>query len=242
MQWKIAGLTDVGCVRDSNEDAIGWSEEQGWAVLADGMGGHQAGEVASQMAIEIVSEHLSQCQNSQRNEDGLAQAVQDANSQIFQRAQSDITKQGMGTTIVALCVNDDNVIAANVGDSRLYKYSQNQLTQLSSDHSLVQEMVDMGVMTPEEALTSTQRNIITRALGLGDEIKVDTWSWTLNDDELFLMCSDGITDVMVDSDIESLLAQENVLEEIPSLLVEQAKEKGGPDNISVVLMKFNNNA
>lgn len=242
MQWKIAGLTDVGCVRTNNEDAIGWSLEQGWAVLADGMGGHQAGEVASQMAIDVLSEHLSQNDIEQRSESGLADAVQDANLKIFERAQNDVSKQGMGTTIVALCVNNDNVIAANVGDSRLYKYANNQLTQMSSDHSLVQEMVDMGVMTPEEALVSTQRNIITRALGLGDSIQVDTWSWPLADNELFLICSDGITDVMIDSDIESVLLQENDLDKIPSLLVEQAKEKGGPDNISVVLMKFENNA
>lgn len=238
MQWKIAGLTDVGCVRTNNEDAISWSEEHGWALLADGMGGHQAGEVASQMAIEVLSEHLNNCGMGERSEAALAEAVLDANNRIFERAQGDITKQGMGTTIVALCVNNNHIIAANVGDSRLYKFSEGQLQQLSTDHSLVQEMVDMGVMTPEEALTSTQRNIITRALGLGNEIKVDTWGWPIQEGELFLMCSDGITDVMLDGDIEAVIQQTQEWQEIPTQLVAQAKDKGGPDNISVVLMRF----
>lgn len=238
MQWKIAGLTDVGCVRQNNEDAIGWSEEQGWAVLADGMGGHQAGEVASQMAIEVVSQHLGQCPTAERTEACLTQAVQDANLQIFERAQGDITKQGMGTTLVVLCINDDHIVAANVGDSRLYKFAGRQLQQLSTDHSLVQEMVAIGVMTPEEALVSSQRNIITRALGLGEQIQVDTWSWPARHGETFLMCSDGITDVMLDSDIEAIFLDEAELERIPVRMVELAREKGGPDNISVVLMKF----
>lgn len=238
MQWKIAGLTDVGCVRQNNEDAIGWSDEQGWAVLADGMGGHQAGEVASQMAIDVVSQHLNDCEASQRNEDRLSQAVQDANLQIFQRAQDDVTKHGMGTTVVVVCVNDDQIVAANVGDSRLYKYADNALQQMSTDHSLVQEMVAMGVMTPDEALTSNQRNIITRALGLGDTVQVDTWSWPVQQGETFLMCSDGITDVLLDSDIQAIFEQEAEMDHIPTRMVDMAREKGGPDNISVVLMRI----
>jgi protein phosphatase len=239
LSTQMSGLTDPGAVRENNEDTIRWDGDGGWAVLADGMGGHLAGEVASALAGDLLQQYFNALPpegNDSEVAQGLGQAVAEANRLIHHRAGTDPRCHNMGTTVVAALFRGSTLSCAHVGDSRLYRYRGGELEQLSHDHSLVQELVDEGMMSREEAIESTHKNVITRALGLAAEVEVDLLQAPLEAGDLYLLCSDGLSDKLPDAELAGLL-QGGSLDEMAQRLVAEAKARGGEDNISLILVK-----
>jgi protein phosphatase len=236
LKMEISGLTDPGEVREGNEDAIRWNASAGWAVLADGMGGHMAGEVASQIAVETLEQYLDALDTDTVADVALRDAVDEANRRIHTQAVTDIRCNNMGTTIVAMLVQDGTLHCAHVGDSRLYRYRDGELLQLSHDHSLVQELVDEGMLSREEAAESTHKNVITRALGLEATVEIDILQQPVQAGDCYLLCSDGLSDKIPDEELAAYLAADE-LDAVTQTLVAEAKRRGGEDNISVILAK-----
>ena len=241
---EIFGLTDEGLVRDHNEDFISWNADTGLVILADGMGGHNAGEVASELAVtsivdaleEVLSPDVKDACNMDF-EEVVHEAVVFANDEINLHAKTHPECTGMGTTIVMSLFYDDSVILASVGDSRIYRFRKGELKQVTTDHSLVQEMIDNGYMSEEEAENSTNRNLITRALGIAEEVNVDVVKSDVEKDDIYLLCSDGLSDMITDDLIFSTLVKSRQdLKRASEELVKQAKEYGGHDNVSVILV------
>lgn len=219
---------------------MAYDVEAAVAVLADGMGGLDRGEVASQVAVDTIVEHLTE--SASRTEAILRRAIEVANGAVRKagsRAESDI-----GTTVVAWMSTDSGqCFVAHVGDSRVYRIRAGKLKRLTSDHSMVQQMVDDGVLSEAEAETSPHRNVITRALGLEDEIEVDIRSWVYSAGDLFMLCSDGLTDMIQEAEIEKVVGgllhaeEAGELDGIAASLIERANDAGGFDNISVLLIR-----
>ncbi|MEJ2142094.1 MAG: Stp1/IreP family PP2C-type Ser/Thr phosphatase [Gammaproteobacteria bacterium] len=242
----INGLTDVGQVREHNEDYIDWDVARGLIMLADGMGGHNAGEVASALAVNSIKEALYEVLNPDDpvenldHSEILKQAIIYANDEINRHSVEHPACAGMGTTIATSLFDGETVVFAHVGDSRIYRLRDNKLEQMTSDHSLVQEMVDNGFLTEEEAMTSASRNLITRALGIADAVDVDISSDNFKVGDIYLYCSDGLTDLVTDKEILAILEDhKGDLETTSQELVNLANEKGGKDNISVILVSLN---
>lgn len=239
LNTQMSGRTDPGAVRENNEDAILWDQAGGWAVLADGMGGHMAGEVASEMAGEALEQYfrqLSATETAGLIREGLRGAVAEANRRIHEKAVADIRCHNMGTTVVAALFRDASLTCAYVGDSRLYRYRGGELERLSHDHSLVQELVDEGMMSSEEAAESSHKNVITRALGLEQTVEVDVVQSPLEAGDLYLLCSDGLSDKIHDAELGAYLDGAD-LDSMTQQLVAEAKVRGGEDNISVILVR-----
>ncbi|MEM6511859.1 MAG: Stp1/IreP family PP2C-type Ser/Thr phosphatase [Pseudomonadota bacterium] len=250
MRGKIhfAELTDTGRVRDHNEDAIGSNPDIGLMVLADGMGGYNAGEVASGIAVQIVGELAAEGAEREEREDVdphsglmrqsivLRDAVYRANKIIYQTAQSQTHCEGMGTTIVACMFYDNKVSIAHVGDSRAYRVRGGQFEQMTMDHSLLQELVDRGFYSQEEAQRSTNRNYVTRALGVEPTVDVEVNEYEVLPDDVYLLCSDGLPDMVEDEDIHLTIRTFNdSLDVVGQQLVNLANDHGGRDNVSVML-------
>jgi protein phosphatase len=245
---RIAGCTDTGVRRQHNEDHIGYCQELGIAVLADGMGGHQSGEIAAHMAVESVVEKLKNIASSQ-NAGAITSSqllhfvsntISHSNSMIFQAAEALEKHKGMGTTLVAAIIHGSRLYAGHVGDSRLYLYRDQQLSRLTRDHSLVQDLIDRGFYTEEEARTANVSHIVTRALGTKAEVEIDTVEHSLRTGDLLLLCSDGLSDMVADWRIEEILRErleQEKLEQIAQRLVDQSNRNGGKDNISVILVQ-----
>ncbi|MDH5179723.1 MAG: Stp1/IreP family PP2C-type Ser/Thr phosphatase [Gammaproteobacteria bacterium] len=243
LKLVIHGVTDVGRNREHNEDAIAWDSRTGLALLADGMGGHNAGEVASALAVDSVRTSLAEVVTPEIVASGIVQfgdalrdAVDFANQEIHEQSHERPECAGMGTTLVATLFINHSVIFAHVGDSRIYRYRGNELQQVTSDHSLVQEMIDNGYLSQEEAQLSTSRNLITRALGIGEAVEVDICEDSTQIGDIYLLCSDGLSDMISDQDIALILFKHSGdIETAARNLVDLANEKGGSDNISVIL-------
>ena len=247
---EIIGLTDVGRKRAHNEDTIGSDLGLGVVVLADGMGGYRAGEVASAMAVNMILDELREGLKHGRrgeidSESGytresllIKSAIEKANATIYQTAQRQPQCHGMGTTVVATAFYDDRMSIAHVGDSRLYRLRDGQLQQVTSDHSLLQELIDRGFYTPEEAKKSLNKNLVTRAMGIEMTVSPDLQEEMVSPGDLYLLCSDGLTDLVEDGVIHDMLL-ENIdnLEEAARSLVQKANDAGGTDNISVILAR-----
>ena len=244
----FAELTDTGRVRDHNEDAIGTNADVGLMVLADGMGGYNAGEVASGIAVQIVTELASEAAIREELNDidphsGLMRqsiilrdAVYRSNKIIFQTAQSQTNCEGMGTTIVACMFYDNKVSIAHVGDSRAYRLRGGALDQMTLDHSLLQELVDRGFYSEEEAQRSTNRNYVTRALGVEPTVEVEVHEYDVLPDDVYLLCSDGLPDMVEDDDIHLTISTFNAsLDVVGQQLIDLANDHGGRDNVSVML-------
>ena len=244
----FAEFTDTGRVRDHNEDAVGSNPDIGLMVLADGMGGYNAGEVASGIAVQIVSEMAIAGANREEREDidphsglmrqsiVLRDAVYRANKIIFQTAQSQTHCEGMGTTIVACMFYDNKVSIAHVGDSRAYRLRGDTFEQLTLDHSLLQELVDRGFYSHDEAQRSTNRNYVTRALGVEPTVEVEVHEHDVLPDDIYLLCSDGLPDMVEDEDIHLTISTFNAsLDVVGQQLIEMANDHGGRDNVSVML-------
>lgn len=245
----MTGKTDAGMVRDHNEDCFHVVPESGIAILADGMGGHLAGEVASAMAVDRVTHYLmnafatshtarSSAENDASFESAtLVEAIEDANAAIYAASVNRPEQSGMGTTIVAVVFHDNTLTVAHVGDSRLYRYRQGQLSTVTEDHSMVQELLRRGLMTPDEARTSLNRNLVTRALGIDPQVQVDVQEQQVEDGDIYLLCSDGLNDVLTDDEIAAVLAQHpDNLETATRQLIDNVNANGGPDNVTIVLV------
>ena len=244
----FAELTDTGRVREHNEDAIGSDADIGLMVLADGMGGYNAGEVASGIAVQIVSELAAVGAGREERDDidphsgmmrqsiVLRDAVYRANKIIYQTAQSQTNCEGMGTTIVACMFYDNKISIAHVGDSRAYRLRGGELEQVTLDHSLLQELVDRGFYSAEEAQRSTNRNYVTRALGVEPTVEVEVHEHEVVPGDIYLLCSDGLPDMVEDDDIHLTISTFNdSLDVVGQQLVDMANDHGGRDNVSVML-------
>ncbi len=242
MNYTFSSLTDPGRIRSNNEDSVVFDDATGVGVLADGMGGYSAGEVASSMATESIQSELSKWLQEARSgltarEIGRAieMCVDNANSAIYTAARINPHYSGMGTTLVVGVFTDDQLILGHIGDSRCYRWRDGELVQLTKDHSLLQEQVDAGFITPEQAAVSPNRNLVTRALGVEDAVMLDLNEFEVLAGDLYLMCSDGLSDMLGSAEIARILQNETTLEDLGVALVTQANENGGRDNISVVL-------
>jgi len=244
MQLKIGSKTDVGRVRKENEDSMIFFEDDNFSVVVvcDGMGGHVGGKIASSLACETIKSAFSQSE-SQKVEEKIKFAVSKANEEIFNTAQERFDLIGMGTTCVLFCYNKKtkNIFIGHVGDSRCYFLSvKDKFSQITKDHSKVQEMVDAGWISKEEAAESKKKNIITRALGLNSEVEVEiTGPIVPKNGDIFLLCSDGLNDMVSDDEIAKILKENREPQITAERLVEKANKNGGKDNISVCVLLFN---
>ena len=243
---KIAGFTDQGLHREYNQDHIGFDQELGIAVLADGMGGHKAGEVAAQMAVKFVLEKLqnrlmqetSVSITSSQLLEFVSHTISSSNAEIFRASETVEAYQGMGTTIVTAMVIWAQLYAGHVGDSRLYLYRNRTVTLVTKDHSLVQDLIDRGFYTEREARSANVCHVVTLALGTRSDVEVDVIELQLQANNLLLPCSDGLTDMVPEWEIAETIS-DSVAD--PSLaarkLISLANKYGGKDNISVILMQ-----
>ena len=245
-----ASLTDPGRVRDHNEDCIESRPEIGLYVLADGMGGYNAGEVASGMATSLISdgiqdawkprdvERLGRDQSKALSEKLVGEQIARANTAIFTTAQNNPECAGMGTTLVVCLFFDNFVTVAHIGDSRLYRLRGDVMEQVTRDHSLLQEQLDSGLITPDEAKMSQNKNLVTRALGIDPSVEPEIHVHETKPEDIYLLCSDGLSDMVDDEEIRLTLI---TLKTNPSLTVQQlvqaANDNGGRDNISAMLIR-----
>lgn len=238
MNLEVAQLSDIGCARQQNEDSLWVGPEQGLFILADGMGGHNAGEVASRLACKVISERLLQDKIPQRRTRGaLEEAVQEAHQAIRHEAQANADYEGMGTTVVALWLRGKSAYWAHVGDSRIYRFRNERLKQLTVDHSLVNEYVQQGLLSPEEARTAPMRSVILQAVGTSGDLAVETGRQPWKPGDVFLACSDGLSDFVTLDQLEQILLTAADLEEAARNAVECVKLLGAPDNITVILVR-----
>jgi serine/threonine protein phosphatase PrpC len=244
---QAAGSTDIGLVRKNNEDNFGYDLRHGIFVVCDGMGGQQAGELASKIAVDTVLDYFRQSRNvvpvgGARFEGvspravSLASAIQLANQAIHESGARDVNHAGMGSTIVAVAVEGNLFSIANVGDSRIYLIRNHDVVQLTNDHSLVMEQVRRGLMTLEEAEQSKMQNVIVRALGTDDSVEPDLADHEFNSDDVLLLCSDGMSRYVKNEKMAEAVSQES-LEQACSDLIEAAKAGGSDDNITCLLIR-----
>ncbi len=238
----IFGLTDTGKVRSVNQDAFAHgtvNDNISWAVVCDGMGGAAGGDYASRTAVEVMKNEIEQklIESADINtaSDVLRDAIDAANKSVFDASINDMTLAGMGTTVVAAVIIGKELVLAHSGDSRAYIVSEQEICRATTDHSLVQEMVDSGEITEEEAKYHPRRNVITRALGVGDSVKIDFSVYTLEGNEAILLCSDGLTNFLEEEDILNLFCKTKA-QDLTKILVDRANENGGGDNITAVIM------
>ena len=245
---QCVGLTDTGRVREHNEDMIAVDGELGLVVLADGMGGYNAGEVASGIAVKTVFNLVREAVEVQdlsvpdpgtglsRPSIILRDAIQRANKIIYQTAKSQAQCEGMGTTVVAALFYDNRISVAHVGDSRLYRLRGSTIEQVTLDHSLLQELVDRGFYSPEEAQRASNKNYVTRALGVETQVEVEIQEHPVHKGDCYLVCSDGLSDMMGDDDMAMTVSTfGSNLNSVSQHLVQLANDNGGKDNISVIL-------
>jgi PPM family protein phosphatase len=245
---RFVGLTDTGKVREHNEDTIAFDADIGLLVLADGMGGYNAGEVASGIAVKtivnLVREQVElQDLNVQDRESGLSRptiilrdAIHRANKIIYQTAKTQPQCEGMGTTVVAALFFDNKITIAHVGDSRLYRQRSDKLEQVTMDHSLLQELVDRGFYSAEEAQRAANKNYVTRALGVEPNVDVEIQEAVVQKGDAYVLCSDGLTDMVEDEDIHlTINTFSDNLDTVAKQLIQLANDNGGRDNVSVVM-------
>jgi protein phosphatase len=229
----VHGKTDKGLVRKENEDAFCIEKDLGLLAIADGMGGHASGEVASKMAIEILRESFKK--GGEPLPERLSSGVKLANRAIYEAAQSQSQLNGMGTTLTALQLEGNRLSIAHVGDSRAYLIRGGVIEQITDDHTIVSEQVARGMMTREEAARSDMRNILSRALGIGPEVKVDVEELTVSEDDKLVLCSDGLSELVSEDEI-LLEAQSSTRPDIAcDELINLANQRGGEDNITVIM-------
>lgn len=238
---RCASRSHVGRVRLRNEDALRVDAEHGWLILADGMGGYQGGDIAANLAVDVVVRCLARDAAVPRSVDGLARiarrAAEDANAEIRRVGVLRPELAGMGATLVLAIFLPDRMVCAHVGDSRLYRFGVDGLELLTRDHTLLQERVDAGMMRPEEARRSRYRGMLTRGLGVAPLVDADVAVHPVHEADIFLLCSDGLTDMLDDEEISSLLELGGGLDELADRLVEAANANGGRDNVSVILAR-----
>lgn len=245
---ETAYATHPGLLRELNEDSLAISTQYGLAILADGMGGYNAGEVASGMAVAVLKNDLEADLSTWYREltrhgmhklHALLQArITRTNLSIYQSAQTQTQYAGMGTTVVLAVFFNNRITVAHIGDSRLYRLRQDDFDQITRDHSYLQEQLDTGLLTPEQARFSHNKNLLTRALGVDLEVQAEIRDYQIEPGDIYLLCSDGLTDMVSDVEIARLLQENsNDLQHAADALIALANENGGRDNISVVLLR-----
>ncbi len=241
MQLKVGARTDVGMVRSGNEDNFFAEADaaRGVFVVADGMGGHAAGEVASEMAVQIVARNLLPLQSvaAPGAAETVAQALKDANRAIYERMLAEVDKQGMGTTLSVLVMSDAGYLIGQIGDSRIYLLRDGALVQITKDHSYVQEQVDAGLLTPEQARYHPYSNVITRCVGASDEVEADIYKNPIRVGDVFLVASDGLTGMVDDRRLQQLLLARSGPGRIVDALIAEANNRGGLDNITAIVVQ-----
>ena len=248
---EVAGETNVGRKRNHNEDNFSIIEESGLYIVADGMGGHASGEVASKMAVDSLKEFFAAtAQDPERTwpykmdrskgyeENRLITGIKLANLRIYETGQRELKKRNMGTTLVSIFAANDGVYVAHVGDSRVYRYRQAKLEQLTDDHSLLNDYIKMKRLTEEEIANFPHKNVIVRALGMKDTVKVDTRFEVPQANDTFILCSDGLSGPVTDQEIADIMAQYADIKTAASKLIERANENGGPDNVTAILVRW----
>jgi PPM family protein phosphatase len=238
---RYAARTDVGMIRSGNEDnfAVDNNDHRGLFIVADGMGGHAAGEVASEMAVQILLRELSELKDVDADGSGerVAKALRDANRAIHDRTMTEIDKQGMGTTVSALVVSGTQYLIGQVGDSRVYLLRDGALRQLTKDHSYVQEQVDAGFLTPEQARYHPYSNVITRCVGASPDVEPDVYRGTVRPGDTFLVASDGLTGMVDDWRLQQLLMARADEQRVVHSLITEANGRGGLDNITAIVVR-----
>ena len=244
MSLEFFHITDVGRSRDNNEDSVAVDTSVGLGVLADGMGGYNAGEVASQMLTSFIITELGRWLKESGTpavagdvRRAMDICVDNANRAIFNAANTNPRYAGMGTTLVLGVFREEGLLLGHVGDSRAYRLRGNQLTQITRDHSLLQEQIDAGLLTVEEAAYSSNKNLVTRAVGVEDTVMLELHLHEVQPGDLFLFCSDGLSDMIDEAAIGQLLINHPSLPEAGQALVDAANEAGGRDNIAIVLAR-----
>jgi len=249
-EMEFGARSDTGCVRENNEDSFRAAPEFGLFVLSDGMGGLEAGEVASRLAVEAI---LAHCREAEANpslpltgehvegvsgaSNRLASAIRLANEVVYRAAQRGAGQHGMGATVVAVRFTDERMSVAHVGDSRIYRLRAGKFEQLTQDHSFVAEQVRHGKMTEEEAGSSTMQNVLVRALGIEPTVEVDVAEELVREGDTVLLCSDGLTRELSDPQIAAVLGECDDAQEAASRLVDLAKQAGGGDNVTVIVLR-----
>lgn len=246
----MVALTDTGRVRDHNEDAVGNNQGLGLAVLADGMGGHRGGEVASAITVSTILETLAEKLNGIKHRGidesnvvslesmAVKDAIAQANTNVFASSKENSHYRGMGTTVVVLLFHDDRFTVAHVGDSRMYRYRDDKLEQMTIDHSLTQELLDNGFYTAEQAEQSMNKHLVTRAIGIEASVQIDVREDNTQPGDIYLLCSDGLTDMINDNCIrQTIRDNEDDLEKIAIELIRESNKAGGKDNISTILAR-----
>ena len=242
MNYEFCMRTDPGLARENNEDSVAVDEPTRLGILADGMGGYNAGEVASGMATTFIKSELGRWlaqagrhANAREVRRAMEICVDNANRSIFNAANSNPQYSGMGTTLVVGVFQDGRLMLGHIGDSRCYRLRGGQFEQITKDHSLLQEQMDAGLITPEQAATSTNKNLVTRALGVEDAVLLEVNEHKVEPGDVYLMCSDGLSDMLDDDAIAQVLSGEGSLDQKTVQLIDAANANGGRDNISVLL-------
>lgn len=242
MIYTFCAQTDTGRTRDNNEDSVAFDDATRLVVLADGMGGYNAGEVASGMATAFIKSELgrwlTEVGRSARTREvrrAMEICVDSANAAIFNAANSNPGYMGMGTTLVVAVFREDGLVLGHIGDSRCYRWRAGQLQQITRDHSLLQEQIDAGLITPEQAQHSTIKNLVTRALGVELGVVMEVNEHAVEPGDVYLLCSDGLSDMVTDATITQVLVKETTLAGRTQALVDVANDHGGRDNISVLM-------
>lgn len=245
MNYQFCARTDPGRARENNEDSVAFDEPTQTAVLADGMGGYNAGEIASGMATAFIKSEMSRWLTEtgtgikpKEVRRAMEICVDNANRSIFNSANSNAHYAGMGTTLVVGVFRDDKLVLGHIGDSRCYRLRAGVFEQITKDHSLLQEQIDAGLITPEQAATSSIKNLVTRALGVDEEVLLEVNEHTVQTGDLYLMCSDGLSDMVTDEAIARIVGIEAPLDQKAKQLVDTANENGGRDNISVLMIEL----
>ncbi len=242
MQLAVGARSDVGMIRSGNEDNFfaEADERRGVFVVADGMGGHAAGEVASEMAVQIIARHLLPLASvlEPGADARMNQALMDANRAIYDRMLAEVDKQGMGTTASVLALSDNRFLIGQIGDSRIYLLRDGALRQITKDHSYVQEQVDAGLLTPEQARYHPYSNVITRCVGASETVEADLYVGDVVPGDVFLVCSDGLTGMVDDRRLQQLLLARSGPGRIVDALIAEANGRGGLDNITAIVIQI----
>jgi len=250
LRARASGLSDVGVIRSHNEDCFDIDPANQVFVVADGMGGHSHGEIASRLAVDAIREFVDRTADQDatlpfemdpklgRHGNRIRAAIRVAHDRVLRAIRQDASLHGMGTTVVGLLLDGDSAAVANVGDSRAYRIREGRLELLTQDHTWVNEQVVAGFLSEEQARSHPLKNVVTRALGGDTEVEIDVREWPVEEGDLFLLCSDGLTTMLTDDEIVSRVRGQEKLEEICGRLVRDANSRGGYDNVSVVLVRI----
>jgi len=253
VKLRASGISDTGRQRDGNEDYFAMDNAHGLYIIADGMGGHSAGEVASKIAVEIIRRNITNWMNKEPLEDELfdladptlgqmgnyiLSSIKLANRVIYEMSNEYNEYKGMGTTIGVLAIMPSTVISANVGDSKIYLLRGSAIEPLSREHNMVAEQLEMGLISKEEAKNSPLRHVLTRNLGSLDTVNIDIFEIEPREKDRFLLCTDGLTDLVSDEEILAIINQDNDMEHICQKLIDEANERGGHDNTTVSLVRI----